>query len=378
MKNNKTETILISIFCIFCIIFFLWQEHTPVFKGLNTNVSEQKKHSITESQIKQAIDLGAEWFLNNQNDSFIYYQYNTEKKEHSSNNQRLREMGSLWSISQYAHFSDNKDYFQLAKKGFSFFEDEFIEDEKNNFLYINITPKKIKLGYSAFAILTLLDIDHPKKDYYLEKLAKSIIFQQNETGEFKTFFYIDRDTGVDYYPGEALLAIMSLYEKTRDQKYLDVAKKAFPYYVNYWRNNKNTAFIPWQSRANYKLYQAIKDELVADFIFEMNDYMLAKHMPQQVCQNFQFDRGITTAVFMEGVIQAYKLALDVDNKEKKDCYENFIKESTEFILSLQEKSTNFGIEAKGGFKSKTSKTMRVDRNQHAIMALMEVYELGIF
>jgi len=376
MKNNKIELILTPIFCIFCIAFFLWLENGTNDSSKNTSHDNKNKAITTQNQIKESIDLGAEWFLNNQNESFLNYSYNIEKKEHPDKHQQLREMGALWSISQYAHFSQNQEYFDLSKKGFAFFKQYLKQNLENDFLYINITPEKIKLGYSAFMILVLLDIDHPKKDYYSEKLANGIIYQQDHDGRLKTFFYSDRDTGIDYYPGEALLAVMSLYEATQNQKYLDIVQKAFPYYANYWRENQNTAFVPWQSRAYYKFYQATQDKLVADFIFEMNDYMLSEHKPQTKCQNFQFERGITTAVFLEGVIQAHKLALNTNNEEKINCYKNFIQEATDLILSLQEKSANFGIEAKGGFKSKTSKTMRVDRNQHAIMALMEVYELN--
>lgn len=321
-----------------------------------------------------AIKLGSEWFLNNQNEDFLYYEYNLTEKTHPDSQHSLREMGALWSITQLANFLNDENYTHLAQKGFAYFEKYFKYNEEHDFYYINITPDKVKLGYSAFAILTLIEIDHPKKDEYLTKLANGILYLQNERGDFDTFFFSNRTTGKDYYPGEALLALMSLYEYNGDQRYLDAVRKAFPRYVNYFRANANTAFVPWQTRAYAKLYNKTNDRIVSRFIFEMNDYMLEEHNPIQECSDFQFS-GITVAVYMEGVIKAYEIAKIENDTTRSECYLNFITEATRHIISLQiTESTE--KEAIGGFTANpTSDTQRVDRNQHAVMALMDAFKL---
>jgi len=180
-----------------------------------------------ENTYLEAIKLGGEWFLSNQDDSFIYYEYYPDKKEHSEEHQYLREMGALWSIASLANFLDDPRYDELAQKGFQHFEEHFAYDAENDFYFVNITPTKVKLGYSAFTILSLLEINHPKKDFYLEKFANSVSFAQNSDGSLNTFFYSNLSTGVDYYPGESLIALMSLYEYKKDDKYLEVVKNVF-------------------------------------------------------------------------------------------------------------------------------------------------------
>ena len=316
----------------------------------------------------------------NQNENFIYYQYNPFDKEHPRKSQKMREMGSLWSITKLAKFLDDKQYVQLGNKGFKYFEKTFKYDEENDFLYVNITPEKIKLGYNAFMILSLLDLEHPKKDYYMEKFANGIMYQQQKDGSLKTFFYIDRSTGVDYYPGEALVSMMSLYEHTKEEKYLATVEKAFDYYTGYFEENPNTAFVPWQSRAYFKLYQQTKNQEVADFVYKMNDYMIAQHNGQNNCSNFNFSRGITTSVFMEGVNKAYDIAVELGDEEKAKCYANFIREGADFIIGLQISEADLAekdlkLNALGGFLgSANSTSQRVDRNQHSVMALMEAHE----
>ena len=58
-------------------------------------------------------------------------------------------------------------------------------------------------------------------------------------------------------------------------------------------------------------------------------------------------------------------------------YSRFINAAIDFVLSLQI-TTNADPEAFGGFRAQSNSPMlRVDRNQHAVMALMEAYELGV-
>jgi len=330
------------------------------------------------SKYQQAIELGGLWFLNNQDQDFIHYQYNPYDRVHPDKGHSLREMGALWSIATLSNYLDNESYTRLAVRGFGHFQKHIIYDEFLDFCWVNVTPDSIKLGYPAFMILTLLEIEHPKKEFYLEKLANSIIFQQNYDGSLRTFLFSNRSTGVDYYPGEALVALMSLYEYTGDKRYVETAANAFPYYSKYFRGNPNTAFVPWQSRSGLKLYKATTDPEVAEFIFEMNDYMLKEHSTGDPCRNFNFHRGIVTAVYIEGVNQAYELADMLDDEQRKECYGNYIKEGSDFILTLQI-NEGYMPEAKGGFLgSNTSTSMRVDRNQHAVMALMDAMELGVF
>lgn len=229
-------------FTIICLIIAI----TAFFYQFTINKNnKESKNEIVKNRYIEAMELGAKWFLNNQNEDFIYYQYYPYKNEHPNKHHRLRESGALWSIARAGNYFNDQELKDFSKKGFSYFENYFVYDEENDFIYINIVPSEIKLGYNAFAILTLLEIDHPNKDYLLEKLANGIIYQQQENGELKTFFFSDRATGIDYYPGEALLALMSMYEYTGDEKYLETVEKAFPFYVEYWKVNPNTAFTPW-------------------------------------------------------------------------------------------------------------------------------------
>ncbi len=340
--------------------------------GLTTSSAEENRYV-------RSIKLAGEWFLNNQDDSFLYYQYFQQHKIHSQEHHPLREMAALWSIAELSNYLDDPRYDSLAHRGFRYFEKFFKYDQENDFCYVDIDPREMQLGYSAFMILALLKMDHPQKEYYLDKFAKGIISLQRDDGSFRTEFNSDSSTGIDYYPGEALFALASLYEYTKDDRYLKTVEKAFPYYAGYWRDNPNDAFIPWQSRAYYGLYKYTRRGEVADFVLEMNDYVIDQHSPRMNCRKLDLPRVSGIAVYLEGMNKAYQIAGELDHKDKAECYANFIREGSDIIQSLQVKdSTNFEREAIGGFKpNHASGLMRVDRNQHAVMALIDAYELGI-
>ena len=324
----------------------------------------------------EAIRDGGEWFLGNQDESFIYYQYDPETDTHPDKHHSAREFGALWSITKLAGFLNDSRYNDLALRGWEHFSKTFVRDEVNDFTYVNITPSKIKLSYNAFATLVLLELNMDGKDAVLEQLAKGILYAQADSGELDTFYYSDRATGTDYYPGQALLALMSLYEAGGNEDYLDAVAKALPYYSEtYWAGNPNTAFVPWQTQAFYKYYMATGSQEAVDFVFAMNDFMIDHFAEDEACESFDTDSGIVMAVYVEGMNKAYMLADGLGDEARKTCYGNFIREGSEAVMALQD--FNDGA-AFGGFHgSLRDFSMQVDRNQHAVMALMGAYELGL-
>lgn len=325
---------------------------------------------------QNAIRSGGEWFLNNQNDFFLFYEYDPEQKTHLTTQHPLREMASMWSVAALSDFLDEPRLRRLAEKGFSSFENSFLYDEESGFYYSGVTPGDVKLSYSAFIILTLLEI-YPDSEY-LEGFADGILSLQNEDGSFRTHFYSDDASGQDYYPGEALFALMSLYEQAGDERYLAAVEKALPnYYRSYWKWYPNTAFVPWQSRAYYLFYKATRDQEAADFVFEMNDFMLNQYAPSGDCSGFDFaGHGVTSGVHIEGVVQAYELARLVGDVGRQRCYANYVREGVDYLVSAQAAGPGQERAAVGGFIGSDG-LMRVDHTQHAVLALMGACEAGI-
>lgn len=327
----------------------------------------------------QAARLGSDWFLQQQNDEFIYYSYNPFTNTSPNTTHRLRESATLWGIATAGNYFHNVRLTKLAEKGFMFFEDYFKYDDSQKFYYVAITPD-IRLGDSAFMVLTLLQIDNPKKAEYLDGFARGIMAQQNTNGSLNThFFSNDITNSEDYYPGEALLALMSLYQSTHDSRYLATVERALPYYMNYWNTHPNTAFTVWQSRSSRMLYDITHNPVIPPFVFSMGDYILNYYEPAKTCSGYDVQKSAALSAHVEGVVAAYTIAHEVGDTKRANCYAQFIREASDYIVSRQITDTSeFPSEAIGGFLTNTtSDTLRVDRNQHAVMALIEAYTAGV-
>ena len=344
---------------------------------------------IDSKLLFERIALAKTWFINNINNRTerLQYMYYPSSDKYSSSNNYVRQLATLWSITKLKDFFQDSSFDNLIKETLNYYLDYSVCIEDYSFIMIS---NEAKLAYNAFLILSLLHVpDYPDNKKWLTLLAKGIISLQNINGSFNTYFVSDRNTGIDYYPGEAMLALIKLYNKTGERTYLDSVYKAFYYYRRYWRNNKNTAFIPWHSQIYFLLYNEIKDPQIKDFVFEMNDWLINNYQiysDAYVDEIGGFPKGnprYSTSSYLEGIADAYLLARNIEDNLYINKYQNAIRLGVRFILLTQYTEDNaFYIEnqkrALGGFKhSLISNTQRIDYTQHAIMALMKIYNNGI-
>lgn len=323
------------------------------------------------------IEATGQWFVNNQSETFLRNRYDIEGEKYFGVRNYIRELGSLWAISKLSNFSDDTRFKELANRGMRYFEQYFKYDEANDFYYLDVSPPNIKLGYSAFIILTLLEIEYPNKGYYLEKFANGILKLQNPDGSFKTNFKKEEDIkNIDHDPGQALFALASLYNHTKNRRYLFAVQKAFPYYVRYFRENNNKDFIPWQTRAYYLIYNNTFEKEVAGFIFEMNDYLLSEYNHEQACKNYSFEgSGMELALYTQSAIFAEKLASEINDKERGSCYKQFILEAINYLMTLRITTEQATAPATiGGFISAPdSSEISIDNMQNALILLLDTY-----
>jgi len=129
---------------------------------------------------------------------------------------------------------------------------------------------------------------------------------------------------------------------------------------------------------------------VAEFIFEMNDWIIDNYQiqkskyPDEVGGFPKYYPTFSTSVYLEGINDAYYVAKMLNDTVHMNKYADSIKIGTRFVLQTQfTKNNTFYLEnitkSIGGFKtSLTSNDLRIDNTQHSVMALMKTYENYIF
>lgn len=344
---------------------------------------------ITQEKIKNSLSKTIEWYKNNTNiDSrLMEYWYYPSKDKYADDNNHVRQLASAWAMSELEQFINNSVPDQLTKS----YLDYYLKFKKtrDNYAYMSIDNDS-KLAYSAFTIQILLHSNYENKDNLIKEFADGIVAMQKENGSYQTDFEKDEDKGVDYYPGEAMLALMEVNKVKKNQTYIDSVSRAFPYYRDYWRSNQNLAFIPWQIQSYYALYQETKNQELAEFIFEMSNWTIDNYQikkgpyPDKVGGFPLKNPSSSTSVYLEGLNDSYSLAVQIGNSQLKEKYKKTIRIGTRYIMQTQynEENTFWVKNPKkviGGFRNNVEKNdIRDDMTQHATLALIKAYQNKVF
>lgn len=344
---------------------------------------------ISQDSIRASIEGGYSWLKNDVDPktNLLQYMYYPSQDKYATQNNDIRRLAASWAGTELMSYLQNEDLKPMVRATIKY----YLQDQKRNDdgLYIDLGDDA-KIAYNAFLIMALVNSpNYPGREILMRQLADAILGQQQEDGSYNTDFLKKSTTGTDYYPGESMLALMKLYNATKDEKYLGSVKKAFPYYRDYWRKNKNTAFIPWHTQTYKLLYEISPDKELADFVYEMNDWIINSEQqfksdyPDYI-GGFKEQPSNSTASYLEGLADAYVVAQKVGNNEHIEKYRKSIKLAARFVLQTQYTDRNiFYIKnpdkALGGFRqSLTNNQQRNDYTQHATLGLIKVYQNSIF
>lgn len=348
-------------------------------------------NDITQKRVYASISFLKDWFLNNVDPAtnlleYEYYPYKDEYAEDDNNH--TRQLATLWALTELRAFLKTEALDGLIRQTTDYYVSRERVDGGHSYVAAEKDPQ---IGLNAFLIMALLNIELPGKEQVLKRLAQGIVFMQQADGSYRTNFISQGISAKDYLPGESMLALMKLYAVTKDRVYLDSVRKAFFYYREYWRGNKNTAFIPWHTQVYYLLYRETKQKEVADFVFEMNDWLIDNY---QVFDSPYIDEiggyprenpgGCTTAVYLEGINNAYALARERGDVQHEKKYARSIELGTRFLLQAQfnEENSFYLADPKkaiGGIRrTLTDNSQRVDYVQHSVMAMLKTYRNKIF
>jgi len=345
---------------------------------------------IDEECIYNSIQNGSMWYQNtiDPKTNRLEYLYYPSDDSYSNDTNDIRHIASIWALVKLRSFLNDSNISNVIYSSLDYFL-SFTQDFQE-YSYILIDDEA-KLASNAFLILSLLETpEYPQRDILIDRYAKGILSLQNQNGSFQTYFFSDKNTGIDYYPGEAMLSLITLYHETKNESYLHAVSDGFIYYKAYWRINKNTAFIPWHTQTYALLFDVTKEREVADFIFEMNDWIIENYQIKNSIYKDEiggfplYHPTFSTSVFLEGISDAYRIAVLLNDTIHIERYREALQLGTRFILQTQWTNDNsFYLEnrtrALGGFKtSLTDNSIRIDNTQHAVMALMKIYDQKIF
>lgn len=290
-----------------------------------------------------------------QSDGTFTYLYSPSNGEYSRNNNMIRQLMASRVLAEMSY--DNDELAVLHRKNIDYVLKNRYEEswDKGYILYEN----ESKLGATAMLIRTL--VASPFYDEYkdvAEKAFATIMAMQQETGELDARYIApdyeyDEDYLLTFYSGEAILALVELYEKTQNQKFLDAARLSQDFYLTRYVDEIDEryypAYVPRHSMSLRKLYSATKEQTYADAVFFLNDKLLTEMLhtdrddPIDLLGRFynpQFPdywtpHSASDSVYLEGLVYAYDLAVELNDADRQERYVAAIRLGVHNLLSLQ-------------------------------------------
>ena len=357
-----------------------------------------KPDAVTETELRRRTKAMGDWLKRGVHDNgrMTYKWWPSRGMEASSNNMIRQWMATL-ALVRFGKAFDDGEALELADKNIRYNLQEFYRVEGGRgFIEFN---GKVKLGAIALASLALFEFSQgdPNRALFSEEqkeLFDTTVSMQRADGSFQTMLkpeHLD-DPYQNFYTGEALLLWARIYESNRDPELLKKFMSSFRYYRAWHRSQRNPAFIPWHTQADFIVWKITGDSELRDFIFEINDWLLGfqewdRAFYPDTRGRFYDDRrrgfgpphASATGVYLEGLADAVALAREVNDEERQIAYQKAITRALRQVFQLQftDGPGIFYVSKRskvvGGLRTTLyENTIRVDNVQHNLLAAIKV------
>ena len=382
---------------------------------LTGNVASQGKAVSTQiDDVQMAINRSANYLMKNTNaDGMFEYLINMNPAIKVNGKYNiLRHSGAMYAMSMYYQLHPDDHIRSAVKRAGKYLRDEAIDTlpGKENMLAVlskphdsqGEEPLQAKLGGTGLGLVALLSLEDitpgstPVAD--LRKLGQFLVYMQREDGSFSSK-YIPSEGGVNddwqslYYPGEAILGLLMLYEKDSSAIWFDSASKALAYLARSRKNNTDVPADHWALLATEKMLslknkekRVVPGELLIDHAVQICDAILKRQINEP--ERPAYDGGFSTdgrttpaATCLEGLMAAGSfLPRDHEIRKRIDFA---VHRGVAFLLNVQIKEGPFAgafPRSVGRLNQNTPEAVvfnnratevRIDYVQHALSAMIQ-------
>jgi hypothetical protein len=323
----------------------------------------------------------------------------------------LRQVGAAFALARAARFTGDKRYDAFATQAvLALLDETTVDDAKNPQLRYTALPSALvnRLGSAGMLVLAINELPNPQAELldksdqlcnYIRKQARgdgSLAFADaGPDGKPGT----EGPDGVNEYPGEALAALTASQRHRPAAWKTEVVRNAAGYYLPWWRKNKSAAFVPWQTAAYAEAYLATKEQVFADAVNDMNDWLGDLQYKETDAAHPEWRGGfrrdpdkagsapqVGSAAYAESLAQACRVARQAGDVKRFDRYSGGAAECIRFLALLQYTEGNTshfedGYRKRfligGFFASHQDGNLRIDYTQHAVSATVLYLEHGM-
>jgi hypothetical protein len=385
-------------------------------------IAKSAATTLEAKQLKEAINLSAAYLLKQcrKNGKFIYRINVNPAIRPKPRYNLLRHAGTIYSLAFYDQSYPQQQTLNTLKRATDFLKKSVIDPIPGNNELLAVwskpeitrsaKPLQAKLGGTGLGLVALLSVEKripgTTSIEYLRKMGNFLLYMQKKDGSFYSK-YIPEKGGRDdswtslYYPGEAALGLLMLYEKYPVLTWLQAAAESMAYLArkredqnlveaDHWALLATAKLLPLYDRCRQPLPKAAIERHAIQICENILKSLPLKYDHPIRYGSFTEDgRTTPTAIRLEGLLAALGF-LTADYTELRKKMIAAIDQGMQFLLRSQIKSGEHagGIpraihtlpedhpQFKKSFNRRATE-VRIDYVQHALSAMLQ-YKSSFF
>ena len=346
----------------------------------------------------RAADLAdgiGKWMLGNlSSDGELPYKYWPSRGTRSPADNAIRRLLAALGLARLGRLRDDARISAAADRNLRYILNRYfrsIGDGRGAM----VEGRGAKLGAAALAALAILE--SPAPDEFLSEyamLTAGVASMTDRNRGFRTFFFpAERDgENWNFYSGEALLFWAEARRRgAPGAPSLAECMDAFDRCRRRHRRARNPAFVPWHTQAYASLFAQTGHRDLADFVFEMNDWLLPMQQWDEVAPDLRgrfYDpkrpdygppHAASTGAYVEGLADAAALARAVGDEARVAAYERAVNRGLRSLRQLQFRNArdSFYVSRKGrvlgALRTEVyDNAVRIDSAAHALAAAIKI------
>lgn len=342
----------------------------------------------TPRAIGERLELALEWYegMISERTGRLLYTYEPERDIVFGDGSPIRDIASVWDVEVLGRFLGRPDLDALVERSLEYYSGYLVPRDGASILDPARLGEPSGIAHSAFMMLCLLDSGRPGEEAEIAALAEGILAQQRRDGSYRVYFDGAEDDGIEFYPGEAMLALMEAYRRLGDARHLSSVERGFRYHRDHLpaagvRDGLLVFYANWQSQYAALLHSTTRDEAlraeVRDYVFSLHDEVVRGGFCQSIERHPRRQATVEVACALEGLNDAFAIAARERDEGRARAYERCIRAALQWLFRAQRLERCTARERGGFGHSLTERTQRIDVTGHAIGGFMKTASNGI-
>jgi AMMECR1 domain-containing protein/orotate phosphoribosyltransferase len=346
-------------------------------------LSEPESHTL-EGLLARFAKLHSEYLVRHQtNDGTLYLRYEPFQNSLYEGADMPRTAHGAWVLARARNAFGGRELSAASDKIIDRLLRDLVSNEKG--CWIETNEGEPSVAEVSFLLLALLELppDDARRST-IPDLAATLWSSIDSHGRINTHRppALSPEAFQDYSPGQVLLALGTAAAAGQTEIDEDRLRRAFRYYRHRFRYQRHFGQVSWLMQAFAQWWRVTEDASMAEFVFEIGDWILGYQ--QEKTGGFINDHqpdapGYTTALYLEGVASALKLARSINDAKRHARYLNAVAHGYRFLdrLIIQPRDAcllpNPSL-AIGGLRQSIHRSeVRVDFVQHSLSAILELH-----